>query len=722
MAAPQGVDLENGQEATVSYLETQHRHSFFDVQVAFPEVIEDQYSGIYAGWCIQNNIRGELRNEEATLFASTSSELPADLAGLPWGEINYLLNHKIRGANRSDDEFIKDVQGALWMLLGEQDIDPEYTGTYAQQMADAARNNSNYVPRPGGVLAVIVYSDGMRSEDPRSFQEAIIEWPVPDATPTPTATDGIITLTRTPTSTRTPTATPTVTGTVRTPTPTPTGTLPTFTSTFTPTPTVTLPTFTSTFTPTPTVTLPTFTPTPTGTLPTFTPTFTPTPTGVILACMPNQPQTPLPVRNVTADFSNVPVGQSVEGMGKVALDLDINALFGDAVKIETGAAPVAYTSNGVINQGLAPGGGFADVDATVERYTFTFAPGVTVSEFSLRMLDFGDDNPNLNETDHFVKMTARSANGMILSRQQLRYITNEGTTFAPLNGWGELVNGAGDAANALPGEPGRWTWTVSASGISTVELQIHRLGDDPFIGFDSLSYRTDSLPKILGEATRVDFSTIPPGGSVEGMNKVVPGLNIDAVRNAVSILESQPPHAFSAPVPPDSQNKISNWGLRTTNDGGFVDTDTIRAIEADRSDGPPYTVVHHYTFTFAQPVYIFNLFMLDYGDFNPTRLSDHLVTMNAFYADGSQQEVQRLSYQTDIDVNRCDEDKVKRSNMYGCLTRRAGNANSARAGEPGEWTWYASDLSGSGIVKLELVFNADGQDSNIGFGLLEYCQ
>ena len=279
-------DLNTGLAARVSYLESRHRLSFFDVEIHAPEAIE----GLYAGWCIQKDIVGELRNENATLYLSTSPDLPGDVRDLPWNEINYVLNHKIRGANRSDAEYIDDVQGAIWLLLNSPEMG-EYDSEWARQMAEAGRQHPNYVPGAGEVVAVVVYSDGMDREDPNSKQEAIIEWPVPESTPTPTATS---------TSTDvTPTFTPTATATS-------TDVTPTFT------PTATSTDVTPTFTPTATATS-----TPTPTHVTITPTFTPTPT-----------QTPACQRTtvqVSADFGKVPLGGSVEGFGKVAPDLNIDA-------------------------------------------------------------------------------------------------------------------------------------------------------------------------------------------------------------------------------------------------------------------------------------------------------------------------------------------------------------------------------------------------------------
>jgi len=146
--------------------------------------------GVYAGWCIQPSITGLLHGESATIYSSLNqSNLPDDLIGLPWGKINYLLNHKIHKDGKTDIEFIKDVQTALWMLLGDEN--PEFgISPEAQQMFEAANNNADYEPVNGDYVAFIIYSDGMSTKEGDSVQEAIIEVQM-ILPPTPTPTDTI---------------------------------------------------------------------------------------------------------------------------------------------------------------------------------------------------------------------------------------------------------------------------------------------------------------------------------------------------------------------------------------------------------------------------------------------------------------------------------------------------------------------------------------------------
>ncbi len=193
--------------------------------------------------------------------------------------------------------------------------------------------------------------------------------------------------------------------------------------------------------------------------------------------------------STVADFSQVAPGGSVEGVGVVAPNLDIDAR-GTAVKISEATAPVVYgasPNNTFLNGGIAAGGGFSDATSqaarVAHRYTFTFA-GIAVSDFSLHMLDFGDWNPSLS-TAHSVNLTAYNGNGTVVAQQAINY-TTQGVAL-PVDGgtYGNLTI-TGDAISASPGQLGNWTWNVSGSGIVKVVLDFGA-GFDPAIGFDTLT-------------------------------------------------------------------------------------------------------------------------------------------------------------------------------------------------------------------------------------------
>jgi hypothetical protein len=121
-------------------------------------------------------------------------------------------------------------------------------------------------------------------------------------------------------------------------------------------------------------------------------------------------------------------------------------------------------------------------------YTFTFAPGTTVSNFSLHMLDYGDWNTS-NSAAHYVSMTAYNAGGVVVAKQELSFTSTTDTIPRSSNIYGDLYF-SGDSVAAQPGQPGNWTWNVSGSGIVRVVLEFG-VGFDPNVGFDTLTFITE---------------------------------------------------------------------------------------------------------------------------------------------------------------------------------------------------------------------------------------
>ncbi len=257
----------------------------------------------------------------------------------------------------------------------------------------------------------------------------------------------------------------------------------------TPTPTTTA---TATFTNTPTNT-PTVTPTDTATnTPTATPTKTKTPTPTPIACT---------VKSVTADYSSVPVGEFIEGLGVVAPDLNIDAK-GTAKRIAAGGPPAAYgaisPSGPVMNGGLSPlGGGFTDLDAHAVKgahhYAFVFT--TPIKDFSLHMLDFGDYNPTLSTT-HTVIMVASRADNSQADQQVLTYTTpamgspTSSDKYGNLRISGDALLGLTASCSGTSGCPGDWLWHMSSTtGFTRVRLDF-TAGWDPNVGFDKLTYVT----------------------------------------------------------------------------------------------------------------------------------------------------------------------------------------------------------------------------------------
>lgn len=488
------------------------------------------------------------------------------------------------------------------------------------------------------------------------------------------------TVTSTPTATATATGSQTATGTS-----TPTGsTTPTFTATATSTPTGSAtPTFTATSTGSVT---PTFTATPTGSA-----TATPTGTGTPPICPPT---------TVAVDFGQIDPGETVEGMGAVAPYLDINSVSGTAVKIIAGDPAFQYLAGQppLENGGIAPGGGFGDPSGRGTSlpeylYEFTFADGFTVTEFSVRMLDFGDFNPRA-DVNHSIVLTAYDAAGVPVGTQGLTYTTDPERLPDNSPEWGNMQV-HGDALLAEDGDPGRWTWSVTGDGIAKVVLRFDGVGFDPNFGFDSLSYTTEFCP-VCQPINNTVFNQLAPGTSIERYGIFAPFLKINARGTAEKIQQASDPFQFQAGNP-----AIVNGGL--LNSMGFGDTRTRQAREA-----------HHYEFIFGLGITVsqFSVRMLDYGDLNASRSIDHDVTLMAFNAAGDMVAIHDLTYTTDAEL------LPDNSPQWGNL-QLSGDALLAQDGQPGRWIW---NISGNQITRVVLHFG-EGYDPNIGLDSLSYtCQ
>jgi len=204
---------------------------------------------------------------------------------------------------------------------------------------------------------------------------------------------------------------------------------------------------------------------------------------------------------VCVDFGSKAAGDSVNGLGAVHPQLNISST-NNAVVVKQNVDPIAYGGNlpgqnNAPNGCIGPAAGFVDlgaaagnfsVDSRLHDYVFTFAPGTSVGEFSLRMVDHGDFNPG-HATSHSVKLVAYNASGDIVDEHELAYTSTNATN--PLG-----VNG--DACTAPPGEPGNFTFNVSGSHITRLELRSSNNGpvpnepSDPLIGFNELCFVLES--------------------------------------------------------------------------------------------------------------------------------------------------------------------------------------------------------------------------------------
>jgi len=134
----------------------------------------------YVGWCADSEYTPIPTSEQVTLystFGNPPTTSPANIqANANWGKVNYILNNK-QGT-------VGDVQNAIWWVLlpgqegsGNDSVtDVSQLSAAAQTMVSGADANPNYVPGPGGTVAVLLYNDPLFTfTDNALTQDTIVE-------------------------------------------------------------------------------------------------------------------------------------------------------------------------------------------------------------------------------------------------------------------------------------------------------------------------------------------------------------------------------------------------------------------------------------------------------------------------------------------------------------------------------------------------------------------
>jgi hypothetical protein len=146
----------------------------------------------------------------------------------------------------------------------------------------------------------------------------------------------------------------------------------------------------------------------------------------------------------------------------------------------------------------------------VEPVALDFAfHDITVEEFSIRMLDWGDYRPGVKNPDNFqVLLTAYNAANSVVDTYNYHFTVSEvglgsdtykaHTAYACASevnntcyGGGDDLWSQGDACVANEGEPGYLTLTVEGPGITRLELRMPSHGRDPNVGFDSIRFNVE---------------------------------------------------------------------------------------------------------------------------------------------------------------------------------------------------------------------------------------
>jgi hypothetical protein len=193
----------------------------------------------------------------------------------------------------------------------------------------------------------------------------------------------------------------------------------------------------------------------------------------------------------------------------------------DVFSIGEGLSPAAYAGglNNIANGCIGPDGGFADLGDPAQGYAYTskkhqyvFNFAAPVSDFSVRMADWGDFLPFGANADHRYAMilVAYNAASQPVAVDTIEF-TSEGTQANNRisNEYGNLAI-AGDACRATPGQPGNYTFHVHGADIVRITLAPKdRPSTDPHIAFANLCFTLES------RHVQVD---VKPGDPVNAVN------------------------------------------------------------------------------------------------------------------------------------------------------------------------------------------------------------
>ena len=177
------LNLPPGPVAVTHGLWNQGSYSTIDITLSSVPPGYDVTNGTYAGWCIEDNHRRDsLPGSMLPLLDSTDGDPlgcdPGDFPGVPWDQINYLLNHQ-QGALGTIPATIEDVQAAMWIVAGTNDPGGEtfpVTPEVNDLVTDTQNNGPGFTPTGSDVVAVVLCADGLGLT---GVQDTIIEVRLP---------------------------------------------------------------------------------------------------------------------------------------------------------------------------------------------------------------------------------------------------------------------------------------------------------------------------------------------------------------------------------------------------------------------------------------------------------------------------------------------------------------------------------------------------------------
>jgi Ca2+-binding RTX toxin-like protein len=218
-------------------------------------------------------------------------------------------------------------------------------------------------------------------------------------------------------------------------------------------------------------------------------------------------------------------GSNVEGWGQLHPYVHLETGGGETLAYMEGMSPTVFVAPnsatrvpmGCVTAGLA----FADSRSEAVRdhdYVFTFAPDMTVSVFSLTMLDNGDSNP-ARATSHKVSLVAYDADDAVVDADSYEWSSTNATAPGDGNGSPGDLQYSGDACGAAPGQPGNRTFVVTGSGIVKLKMEYEHNGDQSYANSDPGFALSDACFTIETEPSSVpDPSSGDPCASGTSVN------------------------------------------------------------------------------------------------------------------------------------------------------------------------------------------------------------
>lgn len=188
----------------------------------------------------------------------------------------------------------------------------------------------------------------------------------------------------------------------------------------------------------------------------------------------------------------------------------------------------------------------------------------------------------------------------------------------------------------------------------------------------------------------VDFESLAPGATVEGLGAVDPDLRITSLAWP---LGPTCPVGSAKVVEEGNTFPYNAWGTTTAIVNG--------CLNGSRGFADDEHCVLDYDFTFVPGVTVgcFAIRILDYGDLFPYGGTTHTVTLTGYNAANAVVNTNTLS-------------------MGGGVDLVSGDACVSQAGSPGN---YVLTVAGAGIVKVTLRYDAF-PDPNMGYDDITFCE